>query len=75
MCVCVYIYTYIYVKLSRGMSGLRNGMNTTQLPPSPASRAGTDLPTNGQAVSRAVHYVNTHRPKFQVRPRPSYPAH
>ena len=54
------------------MSGLRNGMNTTQHSPSPASRAGTDLPTNVQAVSRAVRYVNTHRPRFQVnRAQPS----
>jgi len=37
-----------------GMSGLRNGENTTQHPPSPASRAGTDPSTNVQAVSRAV---------------------
>jgi len=54
-----------------GMSGLRKGMDTTQHPPSPASRAGTDLPTTVQAVSRAVTYVNTHRPRFQVRARPS----
>jgi len=52
--------------------GLRNGMNTTQRPPSPASRAGTDPPTNVQAVSRAVRYVNTHRPRFQIRARSSY---
>jgi len=32
-------------------------MNTTQYPPSPASRAGTDLSTNIQAVSPAVGYV------------------
>ena len=55
-----------------GMNGLRKGMNNTQHPPSPASRAGTDLPTNVQAVSQAVSYVNTHRPRFQVRARPSY---
>jgi len=36
-----------------GMNGLRKGMNTTQHPPSPASRAGTDLATNEQAGSRA----------------------
>jgi len=53
------------------MNGLRRGMNTTQHPPSPASRAGTDLPTNVQAVSRAVSYVNTHRLRFQVRARTS----
>ena len=58
--VCVY-----------GMSGLRKGINTTQHPPSPASRAGTDLPTNVHAVSRAVRHENTHRPRFQVRARPS----
>ena len=48
-------------------------MNTAQHPPSPASRAGTDLPTNVEAVSRAVSYVNTHRIRLQVRARPSYP--
>jgi len=37
-----------------GMNALRNGMHTTYRPPSPASRAGTELPTNVQAVSRAV---------------------
>ena len=38
------------------------------LPPTVSgSRAGTDLPTNVQAVSRAVSDVNTHRPRFQVR--------
>ena len=42
--------------------------------PSAASRAGTDLTTNVQAVSRAVSYVNTHRPRFQVRARASYQA-
>jgi len=47
-------------------------MHTTAHPPSPAPRAGTNLPTNVQAVSRAVSYVNTHRPRFQVRARPSY---
>jgi len=52
--------------------GLEKGMNTTPQLPSPASRAGTDLPTNVQAVSRAVSYVNSHRPRFQVRARPSY---
>ena len=57
------------------MSGLRKGINTTQYLPSPASRAGTDLPTNVQAVSRAVRYVNTRRPRFQVRARPSYLGH
>jgi len=55
-----------------GMSGLRKGMNTTQHPPSPTSRAETDLSTNAQAVSRAVSSVNTHRPRFQVRAQPSY---
>jgi len=49
-----------------GMKGLRKGTNT-----SPASRAGTDFPTNVQAVSWAVRYVNTHRLRFQVRARPS----
>ena len=49
-----------------GISGLRNGMNTTPHPPSPASRAGTNLPKNVQAVS-----WDTHRPRFQVRARPS----
>jgi len=42
-----------------GMSGLRKGMNTTQHPTSPASRAGIDLPTNVQADSRAVSYVKS----------------
>ena len=55
-----------------GMKGLRKGMHTTQHPPSPTSRAGTDLSTNVQAGSRAVSYVNTHRPRFQVRARPPY---
>ena len=56
-----------------GMRGLRKGMHTTtQHPPFPASRAWTDPPTNVQAVSRAVRYVNTHRPRFQVSARPSY---
>ena len=49
-----------------GMSGLRKGMHTSQHPPSPAFRAGNDPPTNVQAVSRAVRYVNTHRPRSQV---------
>jgi len=35
-------------------------------------RTGANLPTNVQAVSPAVSYVNTHRPRFQVRARPSY---
>ena len=48
-----------------------NGMNTAQHPPSPAARAGPDLPTNVQAVSRAVSDVNTHQPRFQIRARPS----
>ena len=56
-----------------GIRGLRNGRNTTQHPPSPASRAGTDPPTNVQAVLRAFCYANTHRPRFQIRARPSYP--
>jgi len=55
-----------------GMSGLRNGMNTTQHLPSPASRAEINPPTNGQVVSRAIWYANTHRPRFQIRARPSY---
>jgi len=54
-----------------GMNGLRKGMHITEHPPSPASRVGTDLPTNIEAVLRAVSYVNTHRPRFQVRARPS----
>jgi len=54
-----------------GIPGLRRGMNTTQHLPSPASRAGADLPTNVQAVLRAVSCVNTHRPRFQARARPS----
>jgi len=54
------------------MKGLRKGMNTTQHPPSPAFRAWTDPPTNEQAVSRAVRYVNTHRPRVQIKTRPSY---
>jgi len=41
-------------------------MHTTEHPPSPTFRAGTDLPTNVQAISRAVSYVNMHRPRFQV---------
>jgi len=41
-------------------------------PPAPASRAGTDLSTDVQAVSRAVSYGNTQRLRFQVRARPSY---
>jgi len=55
-----------------GIGGLRKGMHTTQHPPSSASRAWTDPPTNVQAVSRAVRYANTHRPRFQIRARPSY---
>ena len=47
-------------------------MHTTENPPSPASRARTDLPTNDEAVSRAISYVNARRPRFQVRARPSY---
>jgi len=47
-------------------------MHTTYHLPSSASRAETDLPTNVQAVLPAVSYVNTHRPRFQVRVRPSY---
>ena len=35
---------------------------TTEHSPSPASRAGADLPTNVQAI----RYINTHRPRFQV---------
>jgi len=54
------------------MQGLGKGTTTTQHPPSPASRAGADTPTNIKAVSRAVRYVNTRRPRFQVRARPSY---
>jgi len=48
------------------VSGIQGGD-----PPSPASRAGTGLPTNVQAVSRAVRHVNTHHPWFQIRARPS----
>jgi len=55
-----------------GMRGLKKGMHTSQHPPPPASRAWTDPPINVQAVSRAVRYVNTHRPRFQIRARPSY---
>jgi len=58
-----------------GMNGLRQGMDTTQHPPSPASRAGTDLSTNVQAISRAVSYVHTHRPIFQVSPPPQMANH
>jgi len=54
-----------------GMNSLPKGMNTTAYPLSPASRAGADLPTNVQAVSRAVSKVDTHRPRFQVRAQPS----
>jgi len=53
------------------MNGLRKGMHTIWHPLSPACKAGTDLPTNVQAVPRAVSYVITHRPRFQVRTRPS----
>jgi len=42
-----------------GTSDLRKGMNTTEHPPSPASRAFTDPPTNVHAVSRAICYVHT----------------
>jgi len=55
-----------------GMKGLRKDMHTIKHPPSPASRTGADLPTNVQAVSRAVSYVNTHHPRFQIRARPIY---
>ena len=55
-----------------GMNGFIKGMSTTQHPPSPGPRSEIDLPTSVQAVSRAVSYVNTHRPRFQVRARPSY---
>jgi len=41
------------------MHGLRQGTTTTEHLPSPSSRAGTDLPTDVQAVSRAVSNVNT----------------
>ena len=54
-----------------GVNGLRRGMHTTQHPPSPASRTGAGLPTNVQAVLWAVSHVNTHRPRFHVRARPS----
>jgi len=43
------------------MNGVRTGMHTTEHPPSPASRAGTDLPTTVQAVARAVSYVIDYR--------------
>ena len=59
-----------------GINGLRKGMHTAQHPPSPAVsgfQGRTDLPTNVEAVSRAVRYVNTHRPRFQVWTRLSYP--
>ena len=55
-----------------GMRGLSKGMHTTQHPPSPASRAWTDFPTNVHAVPRAVSHVNTHRgqgPTFLPRER------
>jgi len=55
-----------------GMNSLKRGTRTTQHPPFSASRAGADLPTNVQAVSRAVGYVNRHCPRFQVRTRSSY---
>jgi len=56
-----------------GMSGLRKGINTTQHTVS--GFQGRDRPsTDVQAVSRAVCYVNTHRPRFQVRAQPSYIA-
>ena len=54
-----------------GMNGWRKGMNTIQHQPSPASRAGADVPINVRAASQAVSNVNTHRPRFQVRARPS----
>jgi len=46
------------------MNGLRQGMDTTQHPPSPASRARAVLPSNVQAVSPAVSYVHMHRPRL-----------
>ena len=54
-----------------GMRGWRKGMSTTQHIPSPASRAGTDHHTIVLAVSRAVSYAHTRRPRFQVRAQPS----
>ena len=48
----MYIYTYTY-----GMSGLKNGSNFTQHPPSPGPRAGPDLPTKDQAVSTQTRTV------------------
>jgi hypothetical protein len=56
------------------INGLIHGLNTTEHPPSPGYRAGPDLPTNVQAVSRAVSYVNTHRPRSQVRVNPTFLA-
>ena len=53
-----------------GMSGLRNA-RTLPTPTGSGSRAGPDLPTNVEADSRAVSYVNTHRPRFHVRVRHS----
>ena len=58
----MYIYILyihiIYVQIYRGLIRVspRNGLNI---------RAIT------QAVSRAVRYVNTHRPRFQIWARPS----
>ena len=50
-----------------GMNGFRKSMHTTQHPPSPAFRIGTDLPTNVQAVLT----LNPIRPK-RVRRCPWY---
>jgi len=84
ICMCVYIKSkvslYIYIYAYSGRSAQSKKIDScipfnlsTLLPPlSPNSRAGPHLPTNGQAVSRAANTVNTHRPKFQVRARPSY---
>jgi len=42
------------------INGSRNGLNTTQHPPSLGSRAGPDIPTNVQAVLRAgISYART----------------
>ena len=51
--------------------GSRNGFNTTEQPFLSGSRARPDLVFNVRAVVRAVNDVNNHRPRFQIRARPS----